>query len=59
MAFVLGIRPPTCLQVGALFIILLSPGRGGVLISIFITWEFGGRGGGGGVRGPDLQAQLE
>ena len=31
---------------------------GGVLISIFITWEFGGRGGGG-VRGSDLQAQLE
>ena len=29
MAVVLGIRPPICLQVGALFIILLSPGRGG------------------------------
>ena len=37
------------------FFILLSRGRGGgVLISIFITWEFRG-----GVRGSDIQAQLE
>ena len=32
-----------------LFSILLSRGRGVVLISIFITWEFGGRGGLGGL----------
>ena len=51
MAVVLGIRPPICLLVGAVFI-LLSQGRGGVLISIYITWELGG-------GGSDLQAQLE
>ena len=41
MAVVLGIRPPICLIVGADFIFCHGEG-GGVMISIFITWEFGG-----------------
>ena len=52
MAVVLGIRPPICLQVGALFIILLSPDREGGGGSDFHLYYLGiWREGGGGLGG--------